>query len=87
MVVRHYFHRRAIVRNHRIFYTKNGYFGLGIPESAAGGIVAVLSIWKVPMILQKIDSYFVPIGSCYIPGIMDGEAVGASEEIKEFDIG
>ena len=63
------------LRNRRIFYTKKGYIGLYVPDISKDDIIAILQDCRVPLVLRKVDSHFTLISACYVPGIIDGEAV------------
>jgi hypothetical protein len=82
------FWRSAVVLKRRlIFFTKNGRLGLGATHIAKGDIVTVVKGCNVPIILRKVGTHFTFISTCYIPGIMDGEAVvGRENEIVDIEI-
>jgi hypothetical protein len=73
--------------NQQMFYTQKGYVGLGVPGIAEGDIVAIIQGCKVPLILRERGPHFIIVGPCYIPGIMDGEAVAEMKsDIVDLDI-
>jgi hypothetical protein len=64
----------------RLFRTEKGYFGLGYGGVEQGDKVCVLFGCPSPMILRKIDSYFVVVGHACVVGLMDGEAIESLED-------
>jgi hypothetical protein len=75
------------LRGHRIFYTKEGYIGIGPPGVHEGDLVTVLHRINVPVLLREAESHFVLVGTCYVAGITDGEAVKNREgEVMKFEI-
>jgi hypothetical protein len=63
------------MRARRFFVTKAGSMGLGTPTMEAGDIVAVLYGCGLPVVLRAHGEYHTVLGTCYVDGIMDGEAV------------
>jgi hypothetical protein len=59
----------------RIFYIEKGYVGQAVQSIAEGDIITIIQGCKIPLILRKRGLHFVIVGPCYMPGIMDGEAV------------
>ena len=53
---------------------EGGYLGMAPRFSRPGDIVAILNGCKVPIILRKQEDYYILIGTCNIPGLMEGEA-------------
>ena len=64
-----------------MFYTQKGYIGLGVPGIAEWDIVAILQGCKVPLMLREHGSHFIIVGPCYVPGMMDSEAVAEMEGV------
>jgi hypothetical protein len=61
------------------FETEDGFLGLGPRASQAGDVVAVLAGSNVPAILRPVDddetdTKYRHVGSCFIQGLMTGEA-------------
>ncbi|OCK99030.1 HET-domain-containing protein, partial [Cenococcum geophilum 1.58] len=78
-----YPYRSAAVRalkRRRLFYSKNGYFGLGPSVMQPGDIVCVLFGAQVPFILRRKDSRYQLVGESYVHGIMYGEAIKMLED-------
>jgi hypothetical protein len=65
---------RACV-DRRFFVTKTGLMGIGPDTMNAGDIIGVLFGGRVPYLLRAVDTGFEFIGECYVPGLMNGEAV------------
>jgi hypothetical protein len=64
------------------FVTERGYMGLGSPQIDKGDLVSVLPGCSVPIVLRKIDQWYVLRGECFVMGLMDGEAIDAFDEGK-----
>ncbi|KAK7188879.1 uncharacterized protein CC84DRAFT_803957 [Paraphaeosphaeria sporulosa] len=62
-------------RCQRIYLTKNRYVGLGRATIRKNYGVCVLFGCRVPVILRKIESYYVFIGPTYLQGWMDGRSL------------
>jgi hypothetical protein len=73
-----------------VFYTQKGYIGLGPVGAAQGDLLCTLQGFDRPVILRQVDSHYIFVGDCYVPGIMDGEfleAVKAGEAtVSELEI-
>ena len=88
LIITKCFHRR-------FFVTKGGYMGIGTSRIAKGDIIAVFEAATMPSILrpaadangpdgrqsQSTKCYLI-LGTCYVHGIMDGEAFQIAEERK-----
>jgi hypothetical protein len=59
---------------HQLMETDDGYLGLAPKGTLPGDKIAILKDCPVPMVLRKVENYYVNIGSCYIVGLMEGEA-------------
>lgn len=66
-------------RTRSAFNTQKGYIGLGPVGSNIGDLVCTLQGFYRPVILRKVDSHYVLVGQCYVPGIMNGEILEAVE--------
>jgi hypothetical protein len=58
--------------------------GLIPAHAQEGDVVAVLTGGHVPIILRPRDGYYTVVGDAYVQGIMDGEAMPASEGELEY---
>jgi hypothetical protein len=67
---------RACV-DRRFFVTRNGSMGIGPDAMNEGDIIGVLFGGRVPYLLRAVDTGFKFVGECYVPGLMNGEAVQA----------
>lgn len=69
-----------IFTGRRGFSTKKGYLGVGPPGLLQGDIVSVLQGFRLPVILRKVGSQYVLVGTCFVLGLMDEEAMQAVEQ-------
>ncbi|RSL56753.1 hypothetical protein CEP54_008667 [Fusarium duplospermum] len=53
--------------------TNNGYLGVAA-AAQAGDLVVVLAGCRVPVLLRRSGSYCEHVGSCFVVGLMEGEA-------------
>ena len=73
----------------RFFTTERGYFGLSFANPQPGDEVFVLHGGQVPFVLRRSSqgkgssATHSLISSCYVHGIMDGEAVKAKEKTEQ----
>jgi len=58
----------------RFFETGVGYFGLYSPKVIPGDLVYVIRGCESPVIPRKVDDYFVHVATCFVSGLMEGEA-------------
>jgi hypothetical protein len=65
---------RACV-DRRFFVTKTGLIGIGPDAMKDGNIIGILFGGRVPYPLRAVDTSFKFIGECYVPDLMNGEAV------------
>ena len=68
-------------RGRRFFVTKKGYMGMGPQNLKEGDAVVIIFGGQVPYVLRQADddtSKFV--GDCYVPGLMQGEAIDSWRE-------
>ncbi len=59
----------------KLFRTCEGHIGLGPCALREGDICSVLFGARVPMLLRRVDGYFVFVGELYIHEYMWGKAV------------
>lgn len=74
-----------------LFYTSQGYIGLGPDDIRTGDFVVVLSGARIPHILRKWHGgqegrRYNLVGDAYVHGIMDGEAVLSNPDWDELTI-
>jgi hypothetical protein len=57
-------------------YTENkhGCFRLTLRFSRSGDLIAILKGCSVPVVLRRHEDYYIHIGTCFVPGLMKGEA-------------
>jgi hypothetical protein len=71
------------------FVTDKGYLGWGPPGAEAGDLVCILEC-GLPVILKKVGSQYLHIGTCFVLGLEDGEGVRVAEkeghEVQTFHI-
>ncbi|KAF2124673.1 hypothetical protein P153DRAFT_325963 [Dothidotthia symphoricarpi CBS 119687] len=65
---------RACV-DRRFFVTRDGSMGIGPDAMKQGDVIVVLFGGRVPYLLRALDTGYRFLGECYVPGLMDGEAV------------
>jgi hypothetical protein len=53
---------------------EHGYFGLTPRFSRPGDLIAILNGCNVPVVLRKHEDNYIHIGTCFVPGLMEGEA-------------
>lgn len=84
--------RRAMytaLTNRRLYATKSGKLGLGPQPMRPGDIIVVLYGCRLPVVLRRTDSIecqYEFVGTCYLYGIMDGEAVEAHRAAGKEDV-
>jgi len=70
--------------------TDRGYMGFGPQGIESGDTICVFLECDVPLILRKVDEHYVLRGECFMLGLMDGEAIDASDEgiipLEEVDV-
>lgn len=62
---------------YRLFSTQSGYIGIGPPGMQEADVVCVLRRCTTPVLLRRAgesDKAFKLVGSCFVLGLMDGEA-------------
>ena len=80
----------SILQQSTLFYTKNGYIGLGRGPICTGDHTYVIPGCRTPMLLRrgfpakhdKRDSFYLIVGFCFIHGMMDGEGVGKEDYLE-----
>jgi hypothetical protein len=68
------------LKNRSFVETEQGYYGLGPVGAKDGDIVCVLFGLDYPVVLRQVQTHYVLVGSCYVLGLMNGEAIEAVEE-------
>jgi hypothetical protein len=64
----------ALNRNRAFFKTEGGYLGYCLIGTAPGDQVYVLCSSSSPVILKEVKEYYVHVRTCYVTGLMNGEA-------------
>ncbi|CZR69630.1 uncharacterized protein PAC_19530 [Phialocephala subalpina] len=59
----------------RFVVLHEGYIGLAPGNVRVGDLVCIIFGCRLPVVLRKEDGRYIFIGSCYVHGIMDGEAM------------
>jgi hypothetical protein len=80
----------GMLPNHAFFITKNGYVGIGSPQTTPGDQVWVLDGGSVPFVLRTVKripvcsehSKLNLVGDAYVHGIMNGEAFSAGRQAQ-----
>ncbi len=74
----------------RHFYTQKGYLSYGPKWIQEGDLVCVVQGCRVPVLLRKVDDYYHFVSTCFVLGMMDGEAAQMLDRgeafIQQFDI-
>jgi hypothetical protein len=74
----------------RFFQTLRDHLSIGPRGMRKGDLICILRGCSFPVILRKVDSYFVHVGPCFVLGIMDGEAtemaIGGKTAVRSFEI-
>ena len=72
----------------RFFETSDGLLGLGPRGMEETDFVAVLSGCNMPVVLRKVGSHYQFVGSCFVLGLMNGEAQrwGPSGKLDAFEM-
>lgn len=63
--------------------TENGYIGIFPPRLEKGDIVCILKGCSTPVLLRKVSDHYEHVGTCFVPGLMDGEAAGLVKTSQE----
>lgn len=79
------FHREIDPQVGRLFFTANGFVGVGPCTIEAGDSISILAGGPLPYVLQPVPdaarlNTFELVGSCYVHGVMDGQAVDGLRE-------
>ncbi|CZR68827.1 uncharacterized protein PAC_18727 [Phialocephala subalpina] len=82
---------RVVCWARRLFWTSNGYIGIGPPSMKRNDMVCVLGGGQVLYILrQEEPDVFTFVGECYLHGMMDGQAMkyhdDGTPDFREFQI-
>jgi hypothetical protein len=59
----------------RFLVTKKGLIGIGPDTMKDGDVIVILFGGKVPYLVRPVDTGYKFLGECYVPGLMDGEAI------------
>jgi hypothetical protein len=70
--------------------TSSRYLGLAPGGAAIGDTICVLKGCDTPVVLRKVDEYYIHVGTCFVLGLMEGESAGILEtgrtKIQRFEI-
>lgn len=66
---------RNIMRQRRLFVTKQGYIGIGPVEARSCDVVFIISGCNFPIMLRPSKNMFAVVGEAYMHGYMAGEAL------------
>jgi hypothetical protein len=69
-----------------LFVTEKGFMGMGPARMQAGDVVTIFCGAETPFILRPLGDKFRIVGECYIPGLMNGEALEDNLDEYEFVI-
>lgn len=68
------------MREHVAFVTAKRYIGWARKGLQKGDRVVIMPTSRMPVLLRKVDSHYIHLGTCHIPGLMHGEAVSCMSE-------
>ena len=57
------------------FVTAKHYIGWARKGLQRGDHIVILPKCRMPVLLRKVDSRYIHLGPCHVPGLMDGEAI------------
>jgi hypothetical protein len=81
--------KRRLLRR-ELLITKEGYLALGPETTQPGDIIAIFLGCQVPVVVRQQADHYEFIGTCYVHGIMQGEALAGLDtgecEVQWFDI-
>jgi hypothetical protein len=66
---------RNIMRQRRLFVTKNGHVGIGSVRTQPRDAVFIISGCNFPIVLRPRGGNFAVVGEAYVHGYMAGEAL------------
>lgn len=69
-----------------IFKTQKGRIGIGAKIIQPGDEIALVYGCRVPLVLRQEGAFYRLVGPCYVAGIMQGEAVGSSNNFGLVEI-
>jgi len=73
-----------LVKAIRLARSTNGFFAMTPLMTEIGDVICVVEKCRIPMLLRQQDDHFVIVGSCYVQGLMDGEAAVMLEKGDAF---
>ena len=85
-------HACHIAERHKLIVTATGYLAMGMSLAQQGDKICILLGSSMPVILRPVQGteHWQMLGSCYVHGIMDGEAIGWLEDgrykLRDFTI-
>jgi hypothetical protein len=62
------------IHGFRLGLTSDGYIGVFPPRMQEDDIVCVLKHSSVPVLLRQVADHYEHVGTCFVPGLMNGEA-------------
>ena len=65
-----------------LFHMVDGRIGKAWDSAKPDDVVCIILGFDVPLVLRQVDNHYELIGSCYIDGIMEGQAMKELEEGK-----
>jgi len=66
---------REATEGRRLTMTKSGYLSLSPADTRRGDTIAILFDCDAPVLLRPIGKHYEFVGTCYVHGIMQGEAM------------
>jgi len=81
-----YIYSYPILSDHRRHFSTQGRVGAGPVYTRPGDLCCLLMGCKMPVILRKVESHYLFIGTAYVHGTMRGEAWDENRELQYFNI-
>lgn len=69
-----------------VFWTKNGYLGLGDPSVRQNDQIIICNGLSIPISLRHTGIFNIIVGPCYVQGVMDGEFLQGKYRTSNFEI-
>lgn len=67
----------------RLVVMAGGKLGMAPRAVRKGDVACILLGCSVPVILRRLDDAFIVIGECFLPGLMNGEALTKENEMRD----
>lgn len=68
------------IRQHAACVTAKRYIGWARKGLHKGDHIVILPECRMPVVLRKVDSHYIHVGTCHVQGLMQGEAITCVRE-------